>query len=56
VEVHGRNEIENISEVPVLDSVRNKVVAIGGKLGLGEINWQGFTKAMLEPFKEKNGS
>ncbi len=55
-EVHGRNEIENTSEVPVLDSVRNKAVAIGGKLGLGKMNWQGFTKALLEPFKEKNGS
>jgi len=49
-EVHGRNETENTSEVPVLDTVRNKVVAIGGMLGLGEMNWQGFTMALLEPF------
>ena len=55
-EVHGRNEIENTSEVPVLDSVRNKAVAMGGKLGLGKMNWQGFTKALLEPFGKKNES
>lgn len=50
-EVHGRNEIENTSEVPVLDISRNKAVAIGGKLGLGKINWLGFTQALLEPFE-----
>lgn len=54
IEVHGRNEIENTSEVPVMDSVRNKAVAIGGKLGLGKINWEGFTQAFLEPFKEND--
>lgn len=50
-EVHGRNETENTSGVSVLDAVRNKVVAIGGMLGLGKMNWQAFTKALLEPFK-----
>ncbi|KKL96180.1 hypothetical protein LCGC14_1847050, partial [marine sediment metagenome] len=29
-EVHGRNEMENTSDVPIKDSVRNKAVAIGG--------------------------
>lgn len=51
-EVHGRNEIENTSEVPLLDTVRNKAVAIGGKLGIGSLNWLGFTQALLEPFSE----
>lgn len=50
-EVHGRNETENTSGVPVLDTLRNKAVAIGSKLGIGKINWLGFTKALLEPFE-----
>lgn len=49
-EVHGRNEIENTSGVPVSDIVGNKAVATGSKLGLGSINWLGLTKALLEPF------
>lgn len=49
-EVHGRNETENTVDVPILDSVRNKAVAIGSKMGLGSLNWLGFTKALLEPF------
>jgi len=48
-QVHGRNEIENTSEVPLLDTVRNKAVAIGGKMGIADLNWLGFTKALLEP-------
>ncbi len=51
-EVHGRNETENISDVPILDTLRNKAVAIGGKFGLGSINWSAFTEALLEPFKK----
>lgn len=51
-EVHGRNEIENTSDVPLLDLARNKTVAVGSKLGIGNVNWLGFTKALLEPFKE----
>lgn len=35
-EVHGGNQIENTSDVPTLDTVRNKMVAIGSKFGLGE--------------------
>lgn len=49
-EVHGRNQIENTSDVPVLDVVRNKAVAIGSKFGIGSLNWIGFTSALLEPF------
>lgn len=48
-EVHGRNEIENTSDVPVLDLVRNKAIAIGSKHGLGSLNWLAFTQALLEP-------
>lgn len=50
-EVCGRNEIENTSEVPILDLVRNKAVALGSKIGFGKLNWLGFTTALLEPFK-----
>lgn len=49
-EVCGRNEIENMSDAPSLDGMRNKAVAIGSQIGLGELNWLGFTKAFLEPF------
>ncbi len=52
-EVHGRNEIENTSEVPLLDTLRNKAVAIGSKYGLGSLNWLGFTQALLEPLKSE---
>jgi len=52
-EVHGRNERENTSDVPLMDSLRNKAVAVGGKLGLGKINWFGFTEALLKPFEYK---
>ncbi|MGB3143472.1 MAG: hypothetical protein WBB24_05145 [Maribacter sp.] len=51
-EVHGRNEIENTSDVPYIDIMRNQAVAIGSKVGLGDLNWLGFTKALLEPFKK----
>lgn len=50
-EVHGRNETDNVENLPFLDLVRNKAVAIGGKFGLGNLNWFGFTLALLEPFK-----
>lgn len=51
-EVHDRNEVENISDVPTSDKIGNKAVAIGCKFGLGSINWLAFTGALLEPFKE----
>lgn len=50
-EVHGRNQIENTSDVPIMDSVRNKAVVIGRKFGFGSLNWAVFTKALLKPFR-----
>lgn len=50
-EVHGRNETQNTSDVPILDTARNKAVAIGSKMGIGNLNWVGFTNALLKPFK-----
>ena len=51
-EVHGRNQIENTADAPLLDIVRNKAIAIGSKLGFGSLNWMGFVSALLEPFEE----
>ena len=51
IEAHGRNQTENTSDVPLLDQVRNKAIAVGSKLGLGSLNWLGFTSALLEPLK-----
>lgn len=52
-EVHGRNEVENVNEAPLLDKLRNNAVALGSKLGIGNLNWLGFTKALLEPFQNQ---
>ena len=52
VEIHGRNQIENTSDAPLLDIVRNKAVAIGSKFGIGSLNWIGFASALLEPFEK----
>lgn len=51
-EVLGRNQIENTSDAPLLDIVRNKAVAVGSKFGIGSLNWLGFTSALLEPFEQ----
>ena len=45
---HGRNEVSNTSEVPVIDKVRNAVVALGAEAGLSELFWSGLVKAMLQ--------
>jgi hypothetical protein len=47
LEVHSRNELENTKNVPILDKIRNKAIAVGGKLGLGNLNWDAFTKGLL---------
>lgn len=48
-EVHGRNETINISDVPLLDSIRNIGINMGSKIGLGGLNWLALTEALLEP-------
>jgi len=45
---HGRNEVSNTSEVPVLDKMRNAVVALGAEAGLSAVFWSGLVKAMLQ--------
>ncbi len=47
-EVHGRNQIQNTAEVPILDTMRNKAISVGANLGLGGLNWLAFTNALLK--------
>ncbi len=46
-EVHGRNEVPNVSEGSVLDRVRNEAVAVLGKVGLGKIQWQDWADGLV---------
>lgn len=48
-EVHGRNETINISDVPLMDSIRNIGINIGSKIGLGGLNWLALTEGLLNP-------
>lgn len=48
--VHGRNEQDNTDTGPLLDRTRNKLIAVGAKLGLGAIQWQAVTDAFVEPW------
>ncbi len=45
---HGRNEVSNTTEVPVLDKMRNAVVALGAEAGLSDVFWSALVKAMLQ--------
>lgn len=45
---HGRNEVSNTAEVPVLDKMRNAVVALGAEAGLSDVFWSALVKAMLQ--------
>lgn len=47
--VHGRNEQNNTDTGPFLDRTRNKLIAVGAKLGLSAIQWQAVTDAFVEP-------
>ena len=51
-EVHGRNQEENTVAVPLLDTIRNKAVQVGASLGLGGLNWLGFTDALLKDLEK----
>lgn len=48
-EVHGRNQLANTSDVPLLDSIRNKAIVLGSKIGIGSLNWLAFSEAILNP-------
>lgn len=51
-EVHGRNQEENTDDVPILDTVRNKAITVGAKLGMGGLNWLALTEALLNITEE----
>ena len=46
---HGRNEIANTVNIPLLDKLRNKVVATGAEAGLSELQWEALIKGFLQP-------
>ena len=45
---HGRNETANTDDVPVLDTMRNAVIALGARAGLSDVFWNALVKAMLQ--------
>lgn len=46
-EVHGRNEIPNCSGVPLRDRIRNFFIANGGIFGMSKIQWEVWSKNIL---------
>ena len=46
-EVHGRNEVPNTSDVPLLDRARNELLSLAGRVGLGRIQWQDWADGLL---------
>lgn len=47
-EVHGRNEIPNYSNLPLRDKLRNFFIAHGGIFGMSKIQWEVWSKNMLD--------
>ncbi len=45
---YGRNEVPNIENVPLIDKIRNTVVATGAAIGLSELQWNGLVKGFLQ--------
>lgn len=55
-EAHGRNERPNVHRVPLGDRLRNGAVAVAGKVGIGQVQWQDWTDGLLsviEPEPER---
>lgn len=48
VSYHGRNEVANTTDVPLVDKLRNTVVATGAKVGLSDIQWELLIKGFLQ--------
>lgn len=46
-EVHGRNEAANLEAPPLADRLRNRAVALAGKLGIGKVQWKDWTEGMI---------
>jgi len=47
-EIHGRNEENNTSSGSFLDRVRNTIIAIGAKVGIGKVQWKFLTQALVQ--------
>lgn len=45
----GRNEVPNTAGDGILDTVRNVAVAVGGLLGLSDVQWKVLVRGLLEP-------
>lgn len=50
----GRNETPNTQGNGLLDTVRNVAVAVGGILGLSDVQWKTLVRGLLEPADESN--
>ena len=46
-EVHGRNERTNLPEDSLRDRLRNRAVALAGRVGFGKVQWQDWTDGMV---------
>lgn len=51
-EVHGRNELPNVKQENVLDSVRNAFIALGAMLGLSKSQWKKLVKGLVSKVEE----
>lgn len=47
-EVHSRNELPNIRQTGIIDTIRNTFVAIGAILGFSKIQWTQLVKGLIE--------
>ena len=52
---HGRNEMANTADVPLVDKVRNKLVATGAEAGLSDLYWEALIKGFLTTDKRGLG-
>lgn len=46
---HGRNEMTNTANIPIVDKLRNTIVAAGAKAGLSNLQWEALIKGLLQP-------
>lgn len=46
---HGRNEVPNVKQVPMVDKMRNLLVATGAEAGLSKFQWNALLEGFLQP-------
>ena len=44
----GRNEVPNIKDLPVVDAIRNKLVATSAMAGISSLQWTALLKGLLK--------